>query len=65
MFEEQVRHPTMKTQIELEINISIGKKKYLLQVEKGAQLTEAVQNFLHSNGLNINYQGPILAMVRQ
>ena len=34
--------PTKK-RIELEINITIGKKKYLLQVERGAHLTQAVE----------------------
>lgn len=46
MLQEISPRPQSTTPIELEINISIGKKKYLLQVEKGAQLTQAVQNFL-------------------
>ena len=65
MLEDEERSDSVKTHIELEINISIGKRKYLLQVKKGSHLTEAITIFLTDNNLNANYQGPILAMVRQ
>jgi hypothetical protein len=47
------------------VNISIGKKKYLLEVGKCSNLHSEVQRFLKQHGLNTKYEGPILAMVRE
>jgi hypothetical protein len=47
------------------VNITIGKSKYLLQVEKCSNLHIEVQNFLQQHKLNAKYERPILAMVRE
>lgn len=51
--------------VELEVNISIGKNKFLLQVEKCSNLHEEVLEFLKLHHINLKYEGPILAMVRE
>ena len=60
MFQEQ-----LKSNIELAIDLSIGHRKFFLQIPKNASITDQIDNFLVMNSINIKYQGIILQKVRE
>ncbi len=52
-------------ELELEINLNIKDRKYLIRVPKSTDLSKLVQQFLADHALSPTYHAPIIRLVQQ